>query len=88
MEAEEKTGKLALRLPKINLPPMIHFKTANITIPLWFVVLMGFATGMLDAIIVPDGFIDVPGMIYVAGAEAIVSSAIELVITFIIGSVP
>ncbi len=85
--ADEKTGKLALKIQKINLPPMIYFKTANITISLWFIVPIGFATGMLAATIAVGGFIGVPGMMYVAGATALVSSATELVIAFIMGSV-
>jgi len=81
---EEATG-LAQRLQKINLPPMITFKTANIRISLWFTLPIGFATGMLAATIAVGGFIGVPGMIYVLGASSLVSSATELVIAFVMG---
>ncbi|MEN6438772.1 MAG: sulfite exporter TauE/SafE family protein [Syntrophobacter sp.] len=76
---------LAQKLQKINLPPMIHFKTANVRISLWFTVPVGFATGMLAATIAVGGFIGVPGMIYVIGASGLVSSATELVIAFVMG---
>jgi uncharacterized membrane protein YfcA len=81
----EGTSSLALMLQKINLPPMIHFKTANVRISLWFTVPVGFATGMLAATIAVGGFIGVPGMIYVVGASGLVSSATELVIAFAMG---
>ncbi len=81
----EQVSKLALRLQKINLPPMVHFKTANVTISLWFTIPIGFATGMLAATIAVGGFIGVPGMIYVIGASGLVSSATELVIAFVMG---
>jgi hypothetical protein len=40
---------------------------------------------MLAATIAVGGFIGVPGMIYVVGASAIVASATELVVAFIMG---
>jgi hypothetical protein len=64
---------------------MIHFKTANVRISLWFTFPVGFATGMLAATIAVGGFIGVPGMMYVVGASGLVSSATELVIAFIMG---
>jgi len=87
----KKTGKeagitkLAQKLQSINLPPMIHFKTANVRISLWFTFPVGFFTGMLAATIAVGGFIGVPGMIYVVGASGLISSATELVIAFIMG---
>ena len=76
---------LAQRLQSINLPPMIHFKTANVRISLWFTMPVGFATGMLAATIAVGGFIGVPGMIYVVGAAGLVASATELVVAFVMG---
>ena len=63
-DGQEKTSSIAKRLQAINLPPMIHFKRANLTISLWFTVPVGLATGMLAATIAVGGFIGVPGMIY------------------------
>lgn len=81
----EKVSKLALRLQKINLPPMMYFKTANVRISMWFTIPIGFATGMLAATIAVGGFIGVPGMIYGCGVSGLVASATELVIAFVMG---
>ncbi len=77
--------KLARRLQSINLPPMIHFKSANLTISLWFTVPVGLLTGLLAATIAVGGFVGVPGMIYVLGASSLIASASELVIAFLMG---
>jgi uncharacterized membrane protein YfcA len=82
---KDQTPALALRLQKINLWPMVTFKTAGVRISLWFTIPVGFATGMLAATIAVGGFIGVPGMIYVMGVGGLVSSASELVIAFIMG---
>lgn len=79
------TTGLAERIKKLNLPPMIYFKTANIRISLWVTVPVGLATGMLAATIAVGGFIGVPGMIYVMGVPAMMASASELVIAFGMG---
>jgi uncharacterized membrane protein YfcA len=81
----EQVTALARRLAKIHLPPMMHFKTADVRISMWFTLPIGFATGMLAATIAVGGFIGVPGMIYVLGASSLVSSATELVIAFVMG---
>ena len=77
--------KLARRLQSINLPPMVHFKTANLTISLWFTIPVGLFTGLLAATIAVGGFVGVPGMIYVVGASSLIASATELVIAFLMG---
>jgi len=82
---EEKVSSLALWLQKIELWPMMTFKTANIRISMWFTLPIGFATGMLAATIAVGGFIGVPGMIYVLGASGLVASATELVVAFVMG---
>jgi uncharacterized membrane protein YfcA len=82
---EVQTSKLALALQKINLPPMVHFKRANLRISIWFTLPVGFGAGMLAATIGVGGFVGVPGMIYIIGASAIVASASELILAFIMG---
>lgn len=82
---ENETPGLAKWLQSIELPPMMHFKTANLRISFWFTVPVGFLTGMLAATIAVGGFVGVPGMIYVVGASSLVSSASELVIAFLMG---
>jgi uncharacterized protein len=76
---------LAQRLQKIELWPMMTFKTAGVRISMWFTVPVGFATGMLAATIAVGGFVGVPGMIYIIGASGLVASATELVIAFVMG---
>ncbi len=63
----------------------MHFKTAKVRLSAWVTIPVGLATGMLAATIAVGGFIGVPGMIYVVGASAIVASATELVIAFVMG---
>ena len=82
---EGTVNKLAQKLQSINLPPMIHFKTANLRISFWFTVPVGVATGILAATIAVGGFIGVPGMMYVMGVSALVASATELFVAFIMG---
>lgn len=82
---QETVSRLAKKLQSINLPPMIHFKKANVTISLWFTLPVGFATGLLAATIAVGGFVGVPGMIYVLGVSGLFSSATELVIAFVMG---
>ena len=79
------TPSLAQKLQAIHLPPMIHFKTSNITISLWFTIPVGLATGLLAATIAVGGFIGVPGMIYVLGASGLNASATELLVAFVMG---
>ena len=83
---ENKVSKLAIRMQKINIPPMIYFKVAKVRISAWITIPVGLFTGMLAATIAVGGFIGVPGMIYVVGASAVVASATELIIAFIMGA--
>ncbi len=83
---EAKTSKLALRMQNINIPPMMYFKVAKVRISAWVTIPVGLFTGMLAATIAVGGFIGVPGMIYVVGASAVVASATELIIAFIMGA--
>jgi hypothetical protein len=76
---------LAKRLQKIELWPMLTFKTAKLRISMWFLVPVALATGMLAATIAVGGFIGVPGLMYIIGATSIVASASELVIAFVMG---
>jgi len=84
-EGDEKERKLAKAMQKIKIPPMIHFKKADVRLSMWVTVPIGFATGLLAATIAVGGFIGVPGMIYLVGASAIVASATELLVAFVMG---
>jgi len=79
------TTSLAEKIKKIKIPPVINFKVANTRVSVWMTVPVGLATGMLAASIAVGGFVGVPGMIYVLGAPAIVATASELVIAFVMG---
>ncbi len=81
----EETPKLARAIQKINIPPMVYLKTANVRISVWFTVPVGFATGLMAATIAVGGFVGVPGMMYVIGASSLVASASELVVAFSMG---
>ena len=85
-DSGNETSKLALAMQKINIPPMMHFKVAKVRISAWVTIPVGLATGMLAATIAVGGFIGVPGMIYVIGASAVVASATELGIAFVMGA--
>ena len=86
MHAEDRTSRLARWVQSVEIPgTMMHFKTANVRVSALFTIPLGLATGMLAATIAVGGFIGVPGMIYVLGAPALVASATELVIAFVMG---
>jgi len=82
---EEVKPRLALAMQRIKIPPMMNFKKAGVVLSAWVTVPIGFATGLLAATIAVGGFIGVPGMIYVVGASAMVASATELLVAFIMG---
>jgi len=73
-------------MQRIKLWPMMEFKVAKVRISAWVTIPVGLLTGMLAATIAVGGFIGVPGMIYVVGASAVVASATELVIAFVMGA--
>jgi len=77
--------RIAARLQKIELWPMMTFKRANLRISVWFIIPVALATGMLAATIAVGGFIGVPGLMYIIGATSIVASATELVVAFVMG---
>ena len=84
--AEERTSRFAKWVQSVEIPgTMIQFKVSNIRVSALFTVPVGFATGMLAATIAVGGFIGVPGMIYMLGAPALIASATELVIAFVMG---
>jgi len=65
---------------------MMRFKCIdNRAISLLFIAPMGIATGMLAASIAVGGFIGVPAMMYVFGVPAIMATATELVVAFVMG---
>jgi len=78
--------RLARWVQSVNIPgTMIYSKAAQARVSILFLVPIGFATGFLASAIAVGGFIGVPAMIYILGVPAIMASATELVIAFIMG---
>jgi uncharacterized protein len=87
-QGEEATPitRLARWVQSVRIPgTMIYSKGAQAEISILFLVPIGFATGFLASAIAVGGFIGVPAMIYILGLPAIMASATELVIAFIMG---
>jgi len=84
----ETVTKIAKWVQSINIPgTMVYFRSLGTKVSVLFTIPLGFATGMLAATIAVGGFIGVPAMIYILGAPAIMASATELVIAFVMGLV-
>jgi len=77
---------LARWVQSVRIPgTMIYSKGAQAELSILFLIPIGFATGFLASAIAVAGFIGVPAMIYILGLPAIMASATELVIAFIMG---
>lgn len=87
-EADAKTPKLAQWIQSIHIPgTMVSFKAlGGKKVSILFLIPIGFATGMLAASIAVGGFIGVPAMIYMLGVPAIMATATELVVAFVMGA--
>lgn len=84
----ETVTKIAKWVQSINIPgTMVYFRSLGTKVSVLFTIPLGFATGMLAATIAVGGFIGVPAMIYILGAPALMASATELVIAFVMGLV-
>lgn len=85
--SEHKTPRLAKYIQSINIPgTMMSFSSLNgKSVSVLFIAPLGFATGLLAASIAVGGFIGVPAMIYVLGVPAIMATATELVVAFVMG---
>jgi uncharacterized membrane protein YfcA len=78
--------KIADFLARLNLPPIIHFKVADVRVSLWVVLVVGLATGYLAGTIGVGGFIGVPAMIYVFGIPTAVAAGTELYTAIFMGA--
>ncbi len=87
-ETETKVPRLALWVQSIRIPgTMVKFRAlGGREVSVLFIAPLGFATGMLAAWIAVGGFIGVPAMIYVLGVPAIMATATELVVAFVMGA--
>lgn len=87
-EEQDNVGltKLAKWVQSVKIPgTMIYSKAAKSELSVLFLVPIGFATGFLASAIAVGGFVGVPAMIYILGVPAIMASATELVIAFVMG---
>lgn len=85
-ELPHKVTKIARWIWSVNVPgTMMHFPSIGNRVSVLFIVPLGFATGMLAATIAVGGFVGVPAMIYILGAPALMATATELVIAFVMG---
>jgi hypothetical protein len=88
-QAESKpTGlnPVARWVRRLHIPgTMIHLKSIDAEVSVLVIAPLGFATGLLAASIAVGGFIGVPAMIYVLGLPALMASATELVVAFVMG---
>ena len=79
------SGGLAEKIRNLNIPPMIHFKVANVRTSLWLALLVGLATGFLAGTIGVGGFVGVPAMIYLLGVPTYVAAGTELFLAIFSG---
>jgi uncharacterized membrane protein YfcA len=83
--ADAGTSGLALRMQKLNLPPMIHLKVSGFTISVWVILVVSAFTGYLAGFLgVGGGFIRMPSLMYVIGCPtrvAVGTDLFEIVIT-------
>jgi uncharacterized membrane protein YfcA len=85
---EETTNKqkLAKRIQSIHIPgTMVYLRSIDAKVSVIIIAPLGFATGLLAAFIAVGGFIGVPAMMFVLGVPAIMATATELVVAFVMG---
>lgn len=81
-----RVTRVARWVQSVHVPgTMMHFRSLGASVSVVFIAPLGFATGMLAATIAVGGFIGVPSMIYLLGAPALMASATELVVAFVMG---
>jgi uncharacterized protein len=78
--------KLAEFFGRIRIPPVIHFRVADVTISAWVIGVVGLATGYLAGTIGVGGFIGVPAMIYIFGIPSVVAAGTELYLAMFMGA--
>lgn len=71
---------------RLHIPgTMVHLKSIGAPVSFLVIAPLGFATGLLASAIAVGGFIGVPAMMYVLGVPALMASATELVVAFVMG---
>ena len=78
--------KLAKWVQSIHIPgTMVYLRSIQAKVSVLIIAPLGFATGLLAAFIAVGGFIGVPAMMFVLGVPAIMATATELVVAFVMG---
>ena len=81
------TRTLAQQLQRINIPPMIYFKTSRIRCSIWLPILVGLVTGIVASVLgVGGGFIRMPALIYLVGCPTLVAVGTDLFEVMITGA--
>lgn len=66
-------------LHKINIPPMMHFKTSGIYCSAWLPIMVSFATGVLAGFLgIGGGLLRMPALIYFIGTPTHVAVGTDL----------
>jgi nucleotide-binding universal stress UspA family protein/uncharacterized membrane protein YfcA len=82
----KQLSPLVRMVRSLHIPgTMMHFKSIDASVSVLIIAPLGFATGLLAGTIAVGGFIGVPAMIYLLGLPALMASATELVIAFVMG---
>jgi len=85
-ETTVRKTRIAQWVQQLHIPgTMMHFKSIDASVSILIIAPLGFATGLLAASIAVGGFIGVPAMIYILGVPALMASATELVVAFVMG---
>lgn len=78
--------KLAKWVQSIHIPgTMVYLRSIDASVSVLIIAPIGFATGLLAAFIAVGGFIGVPAMMFILGVPAIMATATELVVAFVMG---
>lgn len=81
------TSALALKMHKINIPPMINLKVSGFRISLWVIVGVSMFTGFIAGFLgVGGGFIRMPALLYIIGAPTRIAVGTDLFEVMISGA--
>ncbi|MCG6949500.1 MAG: sulfite exporter TauE/SafE family protein, partial [Acidobacteria bacterium] len=85
-DASGPSRRISDFLSRLNLPPVIYFRVADVKVSVWVLMLVGVATGYLAGTIGVGGFIGVPAMIYIFGVPTAVAAGTELYLAMFMGA--
>lgn len=82
-----KKVTMAQKLQRINIPPMINFKTSGIRCSMWLPVIVGLVTGVVASVLgVGGGFIRMPALIYLIGCPTLVAVGTDIFEVMVTGA--